>query len=268
MPSRSIIQIDEEKCNGCGECILACAEGALTMVDGKAKLVREVYCDGLGACLGECPTGALTIVEREAEDFDAEEVDRHLRQAGRELSHEHDPARPGSRQVQAPAHAHGPVMACPSAGAMQLEREQKSGPEPGELVSELGHWPVKMQLLGPATPFLQGADLILTADCVPFAFPDFHRKLLRGKVVAIGCPKLDDLEAHIERLTEIIRDAGLKSLTVVHMEVPCCFGFVQAAREALTRAGSSLPLQEIVISRHGKILPSKTASPNRAAAGR
>jgi Pyruvate/2-oxoacid:ferredoxin oxidoreductase delta subunit len=227
MSSRQIIQIDEEKCNGCGQCILSCAEGALALVDGKAKLVSEVYCDGLGACLGECPEGALTVVEREAPEFDRAAAEQHLQKP--------------------------PVRACPSAGAMVFARNFGAAPETAEPASGLGHWPIKLQLLSPAAPFLKGADLILAADCAPFAFPDFHRRFLAGKAVAIGCPKLDDLEAHIDRLAEILKHGGIKSLTVVHMEVPCCFGFVHAAREAAARSGSSIPLQEVVITRQGKI---------------
>ena len=230
MPGRAIIRIDEEKCNGCGQCILACAEGALKLEDGKARLVSEVYCDGLGACLGECPEGALTIVEREAPAF--------------------DPAPRGAeRRLQKK-----PVTACPSAGAMVFERNSGPALETAEPACELGHWPIKLQLLSPAAQFLRGADLVLAADCVPFALPDFHCRFLRGKAVAIGCPKLDDLEAHIERLAELLKRGGVKSLTVVHMEVPCCFGFVHAAREAVARSGVKLLLGEVVISRHGKIL--------------
>lgn len=258
MSKRAIIQIDEEKCNGCGQCILACAEGALQLIDGKARLVSETYCDGLGACLGECPTGALTIIEREAPEFDAEAVDEHLKKLARPPEPHH--------------HAHEPVRACPSAAAMHFHRPPTpaatGAAESTAPVSELGHWPVKLQLLSPAAPFLQNADLVLAADCVPFAFPDFHRRILAGKAVAIGCPKLDDLEAHIHRLAEIIRAAEPRSLTVVHMEVPCCFGFVHAAKEALKRAGSDLELNEVVISRQGQILETKPASPRRAAAGR
>jgi Pyruvate/2-oxoacid:ferredoxin oxidoreductase delta subunit len=237
MSSRQIIQIDEAKCNGCGQCIVACAEGALALVEGKARLVSEVYCDGLGACLGECPEGALTVVEREAPEF--------------------DPAPRGvGRHLQPKA-----APACPSAGAMIFARNPGPDREAVEQESALGHWPVKLQLLGPGAPFLKGADLILTADCVPFALPEFHRQLLRGKAVAIGCPKLDDLEAHIERLSEILKRGGIKSLTVVRMEVPCCFGFVHAAREAAARSGVTLPIGEVVISRQGNILEQKTQEP-------
>jgi len=238
MPSRQIIQIDEEKCNGCGQCIVSCAEGALALVNGKAKLVSDVYCDGLGACLGECPEGALTIAEREAPEFDQAAVKRHLHKD--------------------PGPARKPVRACPSAGALVFERSPGPAPETMEPRSELSHWPIKLQLLGPATPFLKGADLILAADCAPFAFPDFHRRFLRGKAVAIGCPKLDDLAAHLDRLTDILKHSGIKSLTVVHMEVPCCFGFVHAAREALERSGLSIPLEEVVITRQGEIVEQST----------
>lgn len=270
MSQRQIIQIDEDKCNGCGECILTCAEGALEIVDGKAKLVGELLCDGLGACLGECPTGALTVVERDADEFDPQAVDQRLKKLGRELPHGHDHSRPNAMQAHAHDHAHGhhgPGGGCPSASALVFDRK-KAGGDVGELESELGHWPVKLQLLGPGAPFLRGADLLLTADCVPFAFPDFHRKLLRGNAVAIGCPKLDDIEAHVERLADIIKHSQLKSLSVVHMEVPCCFGFMHAAQEAVSRAGVAVPLKEIIVGRSGQVVEEKAvAAPRSREAG-
>ena len=268
MRKRQIIKIDEDKCNGCGQCISTCADGALALVYGKAKLVSEVYCDGLGACIGECPEGALTIIEREADEFDVEAADQHLKELSRETGPHPGPNPPAQRPRRSAPHLHHPGLACPSASAMRLERGEKTDPgtqDAIELKSELGHWPVKLQLLGPRAPFLKGADLILTADCVPFAFPDFHRQLLRGKAVAIGCPKLDDLEAHIERLAEILKHSEVNSLTVVHMEVPCCFGFLHAAKEALERSGANIPLRQVVISRHGDVIEQKETPQPRAA---
>jgi Pyruvate/2-oxoacid:ferredoxin oxidoreductase delta subunit len=235
---RQIIEIDEEKCNGCGQCILSCAEGALALVDGKARLVGEVYCDGLGACIGECPEGALKIIEREAEDFDEKAVEDLL-----------------AKQKQSAPQEATLACGCPGSMAMSLEKSPSTGPGSGpEIASTLSHWPIKLQLLGPGAPFLQGADLLLLADCTAAAFPNLHQKLLPGRVVALGCPKLDDLEAHITRLAEILKVAHPRSLTVVHMEVPCCRGFVFAAEEALKRSGVSLPLSRIMISRNGDIL--------------
>lgn len=239
MATRKIIEIDEEKCTGCGECILSCAEGAIEIVDGKAKLVGDIYCDGLGACIGECPEDALKIIEREAVDFDEEVAMERVRQ----LEAEKEDAEPLA-------------CGCPGSAAMELkDRKSPGSEEPAyEIESGLGHWPIKLQLLGPGAPFLKGADLLLLADCAGASYPELHRKLLPGKAVAMGCPKLDDIEAHIQRLSEIVNDSQLKSITVVRMEVPCCRGFVYAAEEAVKRAGVILPLKELVISRTGEVL--------------
>lgn len=241
---RKIIEIDEEKCTGCGECILACAEGALELVDGKARMIGEIYCDGLGACIGECPEDALRIIEREAEDFDEKAVEELLEKRKME---EH-------AAVQTPDNA----MACGCPGAMarsfaQNESQNVSQPV-GELRLELGHWPIKLQLLGPQAEFLRGADLVLMADCTGFSYPGLHRQILHGRAIAIGCPKLDDLDAHITRLAEIIEGAKPRSLTIVHMEVPCCRGFVHAALRAMELSGTTMPLHRIMIGVRGDIL--------------
>ncbi|MBW2617680.1 MAG: 4Fe-4S binding protein [Deltaproteobacteria bacterium] len=237
MQHRPIIEIDEEKCDGCGQCILACAEGALELVDGKARLVGEIYCDGLGACLGECPQGALKVIERPAEEFDEEAVEGRLS----------DLKKKSQPQTFL-------ACGCPSSEAMIFKPAPAAGPATGGTASSLGHFPIKLQLLGPDAPFLKKADLLLLADCTATAYPGLHARLLPGRAVALGCPKLDDLEAHIVRLAEIIKHADLKSITVVHMEVPCCQGFVHAAQQALERAGVALPLGRIKISRSGEIL--------------
>jgi ferredoxin len=241
---RKIIEIDEEKCTGCGQCILACAEGALKLVNGKAKLVGEILCDGIGACIGECPEGALNIVEREAEEFSQETAKQHL--------HKEDQS--------SPSH-HGPATlacGCPSSSVMTFApgplSEIADHVPCTEMASRLGHWPVKLQLLGPQATFLKGSDMLLLADCVGVASPNLHEKFLKGKTVAIACPKLDDVEKHKERLAEILSRATPRTLTVVHMEVPCCTGLVHAAIEALNRAGVTIPLKHIVISRRGEIL--------------
>ncbi len=251
--TRKIIEIDEELCDGCGQCILACAEGALELVDGKAKLVGELYCDGLGACLGDCPLGALTIVERPAQEFDEEAVEERLRQLGKK-----PPA-----QQPAP-HAGG----CPSAAQVTLPQAGGSAGvavPSGPAASGLGHFPVKLQLLGPQAPFLQGSDLVLLADCVAAAYPDLHQKLLPGRAVVMGCPKLDDLEAHISRLAAILEGARPRRLTVAHMEVPCCRGFLFAAQEAAKRAGVALPLARIEVSRDGRVIAEEDLNPGKAA---
>ncbi len=231
---RKIIEIDERLCDGCGNCITACAEGALKLVDGKAKLVSEVYCDGLGACIGECPTGALTVVEREATAFDEEAAARHVQEE----------ERPKIERL---------ACGCPGSAAMTFDIEDGPG-EAAPVRSTLSHFPVKLQLIHPQAPYLKGADLLLMADCCALCYPGLHQNLLKGKAVGMGCPKLDDLGAHVEKLTQIIRLGGIASITVVHMEVPCCSGFVQAAKIALQQAGSHLPLRHITIGRRGEIL--------------
>ena len=184
---RKIIRIDEEKCNGCGLCVPACAEGALQIVDGKAKLVSEKYCDGLGACLGECPQGAITIEERAAEEFEEEAVKLHLEKKKHTME-------------ELPC-------GCPSAMVTQFERREMPGATPSVNMTQpsmLSHWPVQLTLVSPAAPFLQGADLVLTADCVPFAYADFHQDFIKDRTVLVACPKLDDFQAHLKKLTDIL----------------------------------------------------------------
>lgn len=243
---RKIIEIDQELCNGCGQCVGACAEGALELIDGKAVLVSDVYCDGLGACIGECPTGALKIIERDAEAFDESAVERHLERSGGVQS--------------APPLACG----CPGTAAVSFEPEGSDDASHARPASALSHFPVKLQLINPQAPFLKGADLLLMADCCALCSPEIHTRLIRNKAVAMGCPKLDDINAHIQRLADIIRHGGIRSLCVVHMEVPCCSGFVRAALAAAKSAGSDIPLKHIVISRRGEILqegPIETGTP-------
>jgi NAD-dependent dihydropyrimidine dehydrogenase PreA subunit len=235
--TRKIIEIDEAKCDGCGQCCLACAEGALKIVDGKAKLTGDIFCDGLGACIGECPQGALKIIERPADAFDDEAVKVHL------------------NKVETIKDKPLPC-GCPSSAMMELKKEpccDDNAPS-GEPVSHLGHWPIKLQLLGPQAPFLKDSDLVLMADCAAVAYPDLHGKILKDHAIAIGCPKLDDIEAHIDRLAQIIKEARPKSLTVVHMEVPCCSGFLYAAIEAIERSAVKPLFKRIIIGRNGDIL--------------
>ena len=236
---RKIIRIDEEKCDGCGVCVPACVEGALQIIDGKAKLISEIYCDGLGACLGECPQDAIIIEERAAEEFDEEATNLHLeeKQTTGELP-----------------------RGCPSATVTQFERQGTAGVAPREAANQqsmLGHWPVQLTLVPPTAPFLQGTDLVLTADCVPFAYPGFHQDFLKDHSLLIACPKLDNSQAHLEKLTNILRHSSIKSLTVVHMEVPCCSGLVYIARQAMQLSGKDIPFKEVTISiKGGLMLPS------------
>ena len=234
MPTRNIIRIDEEKCNGCGQCVTACAEGALAIINGKAKLISDTYCDGLGACLGQCPQDAITIEQRPAGDFDQAAVNAHL-----------------ATQKQTALHA------CPGAMSRRWNspaNQPSQTPDLPPTESALSNWPVQLNLLAPSAPFLQHADLLLAADCVPFAMPDFHAQLLPRRRLAIACPKLDDTDAYLEKLTAIFQTAQPNSLTVVHMEVPCCSGLTQLARNALTRAGLQLPFDDITISIEGQII--------------
>ena len=233
--ARKIVKIDEDKCNGCGNCIIACAEGALEIIDGKAKLVSEKYCDGLGNCL-DCPQGAISIEEREAEEFDEAAVEQHLKEqeAGDTLP-----------------------CGCPSASVTQFERQAEAEAPVMETTtttvpSRLGHWPVQLTLVPPSAPFLKGADVVLAADCVPFAYAGFHRDFLEGKALLVACPKLDDFQAHQAKLTEILKQSGIKSLTVVHMEVPCCSGLVHMAKQAILASGNVVPFRDITISIKGE----------------
>ncbi len=233
---RKIIRIDEEKCNGCGACVPACAEGALQIVDGKAKLISEKYCDGLGACLGECPQGAITIEEMTAEDFDEESVKLHLEEK-----------KPTREELP---------CGCPSATVTQFDRQEVTRIAPGAEMhhpSMLSHWPVQLTLVPATAPFLQGTALVLAADCVPFAYAGFHQDFLRNHSLLIACPKLDDFQAHLKKLTEILSHSQVKSLTVVHMEVPCCSGLVHMTRQAIQLSGKDIPFKEVTVSVKGDL---------------
>ena len=239
MVLRSIIRIDEEKCTGCGLCIPACAEGALKIVDGKAKLVSDKYCDGLGACLGECPQGAITIEKREAEEFDEEAAEEHLKR------------KPSVTTVH---HAHPSHQPCPSAQVMHFERNlprRETVEIPAKNESMLSQWPVQLTLLPPNAPFFENADLLIAADCVPFAYSNFHNDFLRGRTLVVGCPKLDDAEFYKEKLTEIFKRNNIRSVTVVNMEVPCCFGLYRLVKEALDSSEKDIPIKQETISMKG-----------------
>jgi len=236
---RKIIEIDEELCDGCGQCILACAEGALALVDGKARLVGEVLCDGIGDCIGECPQGALTIVEREAEDFDEKAVEKHIKKP---------PAAPLP-------------CGCPSVVVQSLCPAVNASAEAGDVPSTLSQWPTKIALLPVQAPYLKGAELLLLADCAAVAYPNLHAKLLKGKVVAQGCPKLDDIEAHIDKIAALVEKGGVASVLAVHMEVPCCSGLVFAAQEAVKRSGRQVPIRRKKISVSGEVLEEEEMKP-------
>lgn len=240
---RKLIQIDEEKCDGCGLCVLSCAEGAIQIVDGKARLIAEKYCDGLGACLGECPNDALQVLEREAEDFDEKAVEEYLK------------TKEPSKSQDAFAMACG----CPSAQIQSFSPakpcEEANQPVANvSLSSALSHWPIQINLVPPSAPFLKGADLLVAADCTPVAYPNFHRDFLKGKVVMVGCPKFDEVQAYIQKFADIFSTAGIKSIEVVTMEVPCCQGLPVIVKKGLEMAGKKIPMNQVIISTRGEIL--------------
>jgi len=247
MVTRKIVKIDEEKCNGCGLCIPNCVEGALQIIDGKAKLTSEKFCDGLGACLGHCPQDAVTIIEREAEEFNEEAVEAYL----------HKKQEAGSQTEPA-------FASCPSSRPMQFKASnaRAGSVSTARAVSQLTQWPVQLKLVPIHAPYFQNADLLVAADCVPFAYANFHQDFIRGKVVVVGCPKLDDIQYYKEKLTEILKSNSIKSVTVPYMEVPCCFGLVKAAEDAMKASGKNIPLKKIKISIRGEIQPEEHVETN------
>lgn len=256
MPVRNIIRIDEEKCNGCGQCIVDCAEGALAIIDGKAKLVKESFCDGLGACIGNCPTGALTLEERDAPEF---ELPTDLAHAGGSAAQpSHSEPRPPVRSC--PSSAPGAFQAhtggCPGSRARQFNRGENDvqAPSDADAPSALGHWPIQLHLVNFAAPHFQNAEVMIAADCSAFACGSFHPRLLKGKAVAIACPKLDDPSGYMEKLTSLFGQANPQSVTVVRMEVPCCRGIVQWVLAARNQAGSNLPVDEVIIGVEGALI--------------
>ncbi len=237
---RKIIEIDEALCDGCGQCVPACEEGAIEIIDGKARLVAEKYCDGLGACLGNCPTGALKIIEREAEDFDEAAVEAYL----------------ASRKDRGRGTKAG--GACPASMVKNLQPvscEDANRPVINQpAASMLGHWPIQIRLIPPDAPFLKNAHLLVTADCAAVAYPDFHQRLLSGKAVMLGCPKFDDQQGYVKKFTDIFNKANISSITCVIMEVPCCSTMLGILDAALKASGKDIAIQNYVISPNGKIV--------------
>ncbi len=254
MASRKIVKIDEEKCNGCGLCIPNCAEGALRILDGKARLISERFCDGLGACLGKCPQDAISVVEREAEDFDEEAVEAHIHsEQGIKPQPQPEPQRPH------PDHVFG---GCPSSRAIYFkvpEPRTEAGPSEPQ-VSMLSQWPVQLKLVPVNAPYFKDADLLIVADCVPFAYPDFHTDFLKGKAVVVGCPKLDDVQHYIDKLGQIFKTNSIRTVTVPYMEVPCCYGLVMATEEAMKSSGKEIPFKKVKIGIRGDIKPQMEAN--------
>ena len=239
---RKIIEIDEELCDGCGQCVIACAEGALQVIDGKARVISDNLCDGIGACIGDCPQGALKIVEREAEEFDPEAVEEHLSQL----------------ETKAGPDESASACGCPSTQIQSFAAVETGGKKApaGNAAAEsrLSHWPVQIRLVPADAPFLKGADLLVLADCVAVAYPALHKELLEGRAVMMGCPKFDDVDSYAAKFADVIRQAGLNSITVVTMEVPCCSSLPGIVKKGMSEAGRVLPYREMVISQRGEVL--------------
>lgn len=256
MGLRNIVHINEDKCNGCGLCVPSCAEGAIKIVDGKAKLLSENLCDGLGACLGDCPQGAIEIIQRNADEYDEAAVKVHLEKEGRPMNHNHQTPNPHAHG----GHHHG--GGCPGSRMMEINREENqqktasaavsSGDIEVKIKPQLSQWPVQLMLVPQNAPYFENADLLITADCVPFAYPNYHLELLKGKKVVVGCPKLDDIQYYIEKLTGIVKTNNINSVTVAFMEVPCCGGIVRAAEQAIMDSGKNIPLHKIRITIGGE----------------
>lgn len=249
---RKIIQIHEDKCNGCGVCVTACHEGAIEIIDGKAKLVSDTYCDGLGNCLPGCPTDAIEIIEREADEFDEVAVEKRMKELAMK------------EQAKKEAAERKPMACgCPGTAARALERKpvaqvaakpvaEDRNNEP--LTSELRQWPVQLNLINPNAPYLDNANLLVAADCTAYAYANFHREFIKDHITVIGCPKLDDVQYYKEKLAEMLRSNNIKSITVVRMQVPCCGGIVSAVKSAMLESQVILPYREVIISPDGNII--------------
>lgn len=288
MVIRKIIKIDDELCTGCGDCIPNCPEGAIQLIDDKARIISDIFCDGLGACLGHCPVDAISIEEREAEDYSERKVMENVVKEGKKvikahLEHlrDHDqmdylqeaidylkendmevPIEEPKVQVQDTAACAEPTLACGCPGSavqdLRGEHEQQECVEDVKTVtsqvSELSQWPVQFMLVPPSAPYLKNADLLISADCVPFAYPNYHNDLLKGKIVLVGCPKFDKVDYYKQKLVEILNVNGIKTVTVVIMEVPCCNGMYQFVSDAIKESNSSIPLKKVIIGVKGEIL--------------
>lgn len=228
---RKVIQIDQEKCIGCGLCANACMQGAIQVIDGKARLVSESYCDGLGMCLPQCPVDAIQLVEKEAESFNTSRSNIKLKTA-------------------APS---GPSCGCPSAQTRVIEQKDKGQVPLGSQPSHLRQWPVQLHLLNPAAPYFRDANLLLCADCVMAAYGDFQQKLLKNRTIAIACPKLDNIQGYVEKLAQILTLNDIKTIVVARMEVPCCGGITGILKQALQMSGKEIPVREVIISADGKV---------------
>jgi len=273
MAKRKIIKIDAKKCNGCGLCIPNCPEGALQVIDGKARLISDLFCDGLGACIGHCPKGAITIEEREAELYDEGKVMANIVKQGQNVIKAHlaHLKEHGEKEYLQQALdflkekkialpdleskvEHG-FSGCPGSQIMDLRKKKKSTTKRRSIrgESELRQWPIQLMLVPPHAPHLNNANLVISADCVPFVYANFHEDFLKGKILLVGCPKLDDTQIYKQKLAEVFRGNDIKSVTYVHMEVPCCFGLLPIIEEAIASSGKDIPFEELTISISGEI---------------
>jgi len=267
MAKRKIIKIDEDKCTGCGLCIPNCPEGALQIIDNKARLISDLFCDGLGACIGHCPEDAITIEEREAQAYDEKKVMGNIVKQGTNtikahLLHLKEHGETGylneaidflkEKGIEVPELEM--KCGCPSSMMKDFTQDEQAQPDaphtPGS--SQLRQWPVQITLVPVHAPYFKGADLLIAADCVPFAYPDFHHELLKDKILLVGCPKLDDAARYSEKFTQIFKENDIKSITCAHMEVPCCFGMVSVVQEALAASGKNIPFKEVTIGIKGE----------------
>jgi len=278
MSKRKIIRIDQDKCNGCGLCIPNCPEGALQIIDGKARLISDLFCDGLGACIGHCPEGAITVEERDSQEYDERKVMINIIKQGKNVIKAHLEHLKDHNQNQylkqaievlkekgienplaeddKTKHQVNHFSGCPDSRMMDFskaELENKTKAATGQ-ASELRQWPVQIMLVPPFTPYLNNADLLIAADCVPFAYADFHADLLKDKVLLVGCPKLDDITVYEEKFTQILKQNNIKSITYAHMEVPCCFGMVAVIKSAIEASNKNVLFKEVVISIQGERL--------------
>jgi Pyruvate/2-oxoacid:ferredoxin oxidoreductase delta subunit len=270
---RQIIEIDEEKCTGCGLCVPGCPEGALQIIDGKARLISDLFCDGLGACLGECPEGAIQTIEREAEPYSEELVMENIIKAGANtikahLKHLKDHGEKDYlEQATAILLKKGipvpkleeeccPSDSCPGAAAREIKKEATQSHTPNENIgSELRQWPTQLHLMNPQAAYLDNAELLISADCVPFAFASFHQRFLKGKILVNLCPKLDkDIDKYVDKLAEIFRNKNIKSVNIVRMEVPCCGGIEWIVQKAMEKAGKLIMPKINIVSIDGRII--------------
>jgi ferredoxin len=276
MAKRKIIKIDAQKCNGCALCIPNCPEGALQIIDGKARLISDLFCDGLGACIGYCPQGAITIEEREAEKYNEKKVMGNIVAQGENVIRAHlrhlkdhgarnyfqealdylkeNKIKVNLEEVFSATGGDTPC-GCPGAKLMDLKKEVKTPIQKkpsAKSESQLSQWPVQIMLSPPMAPFFNQADLLIAADCVPFAYADFHRDLLKEKVLLVGCPKLDNLKIYEEKLNQIFKNNAIKSITYAHMEVPCCAGLIPVIKSAITQSNKKIPFKDIIISIKGE----------------